>query len=364
MKNAALALLALCVGTTAPSAATLAQTAPTLLDKIILPGAPLTSFDVSWVDAETQTYYLADRSNKGVDIIDAKTNAFLGRVEGFVGQKDSLENSGPNGVLVLPNLKQVWAADGDSTVKVIDIAARPPKIIATFSTGGKFRANVMAYDEDDGLLLVTNGSEETPYVSLISTAPDHKIRAQIKFPNASEGTRAPAWDKVGKHFYLSLPEIDKDHAKGAIAEIDPKTMAVSRLIPVSECQGAGLAFGPDQQLLVGCSGDAIKQGFKPKSLIVDVKSGTVAFTIPEVGGSDQVWYNAGDGRYYLSARDMPGGSVLGVIDAKSGKWIANVPTAKNGHSVAANAANNHIFVPLTPNPDCPNGCVGVYGTAK
>jgi hypothetical protein len=364
MRNTAIGLLALCAGTAALSVLALAQTAPILFERIAVPGAPLLSFDISWVDAETQTYYFTDRSNKSVDIIDAKTNAFLGRVEGFVGQKDSLEISGPNGVIALPKLKQVWAADGDSTVKVIDMAARPPKIIATFSTGGKKRANVMAYDEDDNLLLVTNGSEEIPYVSLISTAPDHKIMGQIKFPNASEGTRAPVWDKIGKHFYLSLPELDKDHAKGAIAEIDPKTMAVSRLIPVSECQGAGLAFGPDQQLLVGCSGDAIKQGFKPKSLIVDVKSGTVAFTIPEVGGSDQVWYNAGDGRYYLAARDMPGGSVLGVIDAKTGKWIANVPTAKNAHSVAANAGNNHIFVPLTPNPDCPDGCVGVYGLAK
>jgi len=82
--------------------------------------------------------------------------------------------------------------------------------------------------------------------------------------------------------------------------------------------------------------------------------------IAQVGGWDEVWYNPGDHRYYLGARGMAGGAVLGVIDAKTNLWIANVPTAKNAHSVAANPANNRIFVPLTPNPACPTGCVGVY----
>ena len=32
------------------------------------------SFDISWVDQGTHTYYLADRSNRVVDIVDTKTN--------------------------------------------------------------------------------------------------------------------------------------------------------------------------------------------------------------------------------------------------------------------------------------------------
>jgi hypothetical protein len=30
------------------------------------------SFDISWVDADTQLYYLADRSNAAVNVVDAK----------------------------------------------------------------------------------------------------------------------------------------------------------------------------------------------------------------------------------------------------------------------------------------------------
>jgi hypothetical protein len=141
-------------------------------------------------------------------------------------------------------------------------------------------------------------------------------------------------------------------------------MKVVHLIELDKCQPAGLAFGPRQHLLVGCSEDAVEAGFPPKSLIVDVKTRKVLRTITEVGGSDEVWYNPKDNRYYLAARGMPGGAVLGVIDARANRWIANIPTAKNAHSVAANPGNNRIFVPLTPNPDCQNGCVAVYASER
>ncbi len=52
---------------------------------IAVPGNPLAAYDISWVDQATQMYYLADRSNAGVDIINARNNTFVGRVPGFVG---------------------------------------------------------------------------------------------------------------------------------------------------------------------------------------------------------------------------------------------------------------------------------------
>jgi len=83
-----------------------------------------------------------------------------------------------------------------------------------------------------------------------------------------------------------------------------------------------------------------------------------------VGGADEVWFNEGDNRFYVAARDNPGGPVLGVIDAVTNTWIENVSTAFNAHSVAADRKNNHIFVPLRPprsgQPD-PNPCVAFGG---
>jgi len=88
-----------------------------------------------------------------------------------------------------------------------------------------------------------------------------------------------------------------------------------------------------------------------------------------VGGSDEVWFNSGDDRYYTASRNNPEGPVLGVIDARSQKLLQVAPTVPlqygSAHSVAANGHNNHALVPLPANnvvPNCLTGCIGVYGT--
>ena len=66
---------------------------------------------------------------------------YVGRVTGFVGLKFNAEKKP---VIPLaaerPRLRSgaeaAVGADGDSTVKVIDVAANPPKIIASINTGG------------------------------------------------------------------------------------------------------------------------------------------------------------------------------------------------------------------------------------
>ena len=102
-------------------------------------------------------------------------------------------------------------------------------------------------------------------------------------------------------------------------------------------------------------------------------------SVAGVSGNDEVWFNRGDGRYYLAARANPTGPVLGVIDAESQTLVQLVPTintagkptntppiaAGTAHSVAVNPHDNHAFVPLPANnvfPDCLNGCIGVFGT--
>ena len=109
---------------------------------------------------------------------------------------------------------------------------------------------------------------------------------------------------------------------------------------------------------------------------MDARTGKLDKTVKGVGGSDEVWFNEGDGRYYTASRNNPGGPVLGVIDAEDQTLVQVVPTFNTpassppprgtAHSVAANPHNNHVFVPLPANnvfPDCLDGCIAVFGTA-
>ena len=66
----ATAVAALAAPCTGPGAPTTAQTE--CLTAVQIPGNPLRSFDISWVNPDVSEYYLADRSNAGIDIINTK----------------------------------------------------------------------------------------------------------------------------------------------------------------------------------------------------------------------------------------------------------------------------------------------------
>ena len=143
------------------------------LAKISLPNVPPQkgsfSYDIGWVDAETHRYYLADRTNKGIDLIDTTSNTYLstlaqGKFEGFTGSPDT---SGPDGILVVPADHQLWAGDAHSLVKVVDLSSGA--IVATVSTGASNRADELAYDPQDHLILIANDADDPPFLSFIYT---------------------------------------------------------------------------------------------------------------------------------------------------------------------------------------------------
>src|SRR5215469_15401720 len=110
-------------------------------DAVPIPGSALRSFDISWVNPDRAEYYLGDRSNAGIDIIDTERNTFKRTIPGFVGIKllgsGAVDNnhSGPDGVT--SHGRWLYGGDGDSTLKVIDLdAATASAIKQTISTGG------------------------------------------------------------------------------------------------------------------------------------------------------------------------------------------------------------------------------------
>lgn len=331
------------------------------LGDLQIPGNSLRSFDISIVDGNI--YALSDRSNQGVDLFSALDGRFLGRAGGFTGLPSTGgADAGPNGLTAVgPN--EIWAGDGNSTVKIINITSH--KVVGTISTGGAHRVDELAYDSRDHIVIAANNADTPPFLTFISTKTgDRKVAGRLVFPQASDGLEQPVWDAASGILYVPVPELDGNVARGGIAVIDPVTRKLLRAIPVADCVPAGLALGPHQQLLVGCSDDAVAAGFPAKSLIMDLPSGKIVRTFHQVGGSDEVWFDKAQGVYYLAAVANPGGPVLGVIDAGTDRWVGNVPTGPHAHSVAAGGAKGHVFVPISASMSgarCDAGCVAVFG---
>jgi hypothetical protein len=364
-----------------------------LLMTIPIPGTPMTAFDISWVDSDSELYYLADRSNAAIDVIDAKKGTFVRQIHGnpgpFKGFTGNNDTSGPNGVVV--SGRWLFVTDAPSRVVTIDLTT--DKIVSDVSTGGApgLRADELAYDSKDGLLLVVNNADSPPFASLITVdkgnghltadpKPCGTPPCRITFTTATNGAEQPVWDRGTGRFYMSIPEVGGVVSNGAVARINPNG-ALETLFPVQFCQPAGLTIGPREDLLLGCSvvfdtagvpwTAADTKTAAPIQIIMDAKTGAIDKRVAGVGGSDEVWFNPGNGRYYTGSRNNPTGPVLGVIDAKSQTLIQVIPTVNkapgSAHSVAVNPHNDLAFVPLPANnvfPSCLNGCVAVFGTPE
>lgn len=330
---------------------------------IVVPGRPLASFDIGTVDSRG-VYALSDRSNHGLDFFDAATGRFIGRAGGFTGYDPAagFDAAGPNGVVAVgPN--EFWAGNGDSTVKVVDLRSR--SIVASIPTGGHRRTDEMTYDPRDHLVAAVNNADDPPFISFISSR-TRRVLGKIVLDRATDGAEQPAWDPATGLLYLSIPVLDKVKADGAVAVIDPRTRRLERYLPVHECMPAGLAVGPHGHLLVGCSDDAVAAGFAPKTLVLDPRSGRTVAVIRAVGGSDEVWYDPKSDFYYMAASGFPGGAVLGVVDARTNRWLANLPSGPNAHSVAADPRSGRVFVPIAAHPNqagCQSGCIAVFAPA-
>ena len=353
----------------------------------------LGSFDISFLDAGTQLYYLADRSDKAVDVVDAKRNVFVKQINkgGFKGFAGSNDTAGPNGVVVSGH----WLFVTDAPSRVVTIDLRTDKIVSETSTGGAegLRADELAYDPDDGLLLTVNNADSPPFATLIKVdkgTGQLTVLKRITFDkahgapfDATNGAEQPVWDPGTGKFYISIPEINGPGgtgADGAVARISTRG-TIETFFPVEHCQPAGLSLGPRQDFLLGCSvvfdtaGKAWSatdtNSAAPTQVIMDARTGSIDRVVAGVGGADEVWFNEGDGRWYTAARNNPTGPVLGVIDSENQTLVQVIPTVNKApgtaHSVAANPHNNHVIVPLPANnvfPNCLDGCFAVFGTPR
>jgi hypothetical protein len=385
------------------------------------------AFDISFVDQSNQTYYLADRSNAAVDVVNAKTGTFVKQITAsppfagvqLSGTPPAVNNniSGPDGVTTDEKGKCLFAGDGPSRLVSFKIPSGTQ--VSDVTTGGTTRVDEMAFDPKDRLLLVVNNAETPPFATIFSVSPTCVLGTSPKKVvfdtthgvNATNGAEQPAWDPATQRFYVSIPSISgttmTPGTVGGLARINPFTATVDALFSVPTCSPNGLSLNPtNQTFLMGCGVTyntagapwfgADTNSANPSQLIIDING---AFTfVNGVGSSDEVWYNSGDNHWYTGSQNTPysprpvagttgalsatdqGAGLLGVIDGTSQNLDQIVPTfnvpgvrpflgpgghpSGSAHSVAANAANNHVFVPLPANNavlGCLMGCIAVYG---
>ena len=331
-----------------------------LIGAIAVPGG-FASSDILWVDQPSGRLFLTDRTNRAIDIFDAVNDVFVTRVTGFVGATGApgvTNGPGPNGVLVTPD-NIMFVGDGNSLLQAVDLNVSPPRINHTISVGGPTdgRADELGYDPVEHVVLIANNASVPPHLTFVS-ADTYGVLGQIKLSGAT-GLEQPWWDAQLHRFLVTVPA-----SPAYVAVIDPRSMKVTKKYTIPNCNAGmnGIMGGPFQRVLVSACG---------RPYIMNAIDGHVINMTTQVGGGDEVWYNAGDNRYYVTSTDSAGGTVLGVIDGETSTWVQNVP-APGIRNPSAFEGNNHIFAavaaPAAPRtasvclqfglPD--TGCVAVF----
>jgi hypothetical protein len=235
----------------------------------------------------------------------------------------------------------------------------------------------MALTTDGKILLAANNAEDPPFATLFAANGDAAVSNVAKIititvdpaiipAGAGLSLEQPAWDPVTRRFYTSIPIIannppgcnygqvagapitchggllasDPTHPVAVEGAFNPATH--TGVIALPACSPNGATVGVDDELALGCT-----PGNNPsdtQTTIISAKT-TKSVSVNGITGSDEVFFNAGDRRYYLGASKAIGGAVLGVVDAESKFLIETVPQSSNSHSVAADAFRNLIFVP-------------------
>lgn len=389
------------------------------LKAIIIPGNPLRSFDISFVNPDRDEYYFADRSNASVDVIDTEHLKFKRFLGGFTGvainpKTGAVDNnhSGPDGVAT--HGKWLYAGDGNSTLKVIDLNAGT--IVQSVPTGGSTRVDEMALTGPNffmgQLLLAANNAEDPPFATLFQVNGNNftnniKILARINVdpsilpPGQGLSLEQPAWDPVTKRFYVSVPNINYPTGctqnpaavtgtnissapagavicQGGLLVIDPSGVTAPNctmisgipalgsvcqyteggynrtnnvgVLALATCNPNGAFVGPrtdmiGNNLLLGCT--VGNNANNASQLAINTVTTNFA-NVGNITGSDEVWYNPGDGHYYTgSSANIAqfGGPTLGIIDAFANILVSQIPQGSGSHSVAADSIRNTIFVP-------------------
>jgi len=386
---------------------------PHLVKVLSVPGIDSTvvySFDLGAVDNATGRYYVTDRTNKSIDVVDTNTQQFVAQFKpGFAGCNTGSptsptflptcagannDMSGPDGLdvvgqfLYVGDVNALWILDKTTGAAV--------KKLAIPSTPTFLRADEGCFDADDNLYAISTPGANHPFMTFVDTVTQSIVATVIMDDSsgaASAGLEACTYDQATKKFFVNNDgstanprgEMDGIPASAIVAtKPGPATftfasIAGTSVYPLGNCDPTGLALGPGNDIGAMCRQG--NQGELLTFLILDRTNGKILAS-PNIGGGDQITYDSAsnrwflaDSRYTFSTLSCGGGStecplspLLGVVDGTSRSVVTKVGNGNNAHSVAVSRSNHLVLTPFTSpsatggGGEFPNGGISIYST--
>jgi len=384
------------------------------------------SFDLGAGDAAANRYYVTDRTNKSIDVVDTAgltlINQFKNGFKGctlangaaspscltVAGSAVNNDTSGPDGLdvvggnLFVGDVNALWVIDKTSgaTVKNINIGG-----------ASGLRADEGCFDSVDNIYAISSPGESPPFMTIVDAA-NFNVLATVYFQSA--GLEACVYDKTTGNFFVNndgstangrgelsgysaatfnaLKAAATGPAPGTQYQFPGAPLAgvgaspgvafpgTTAAYPLGNCDPTGLALGPGTDIGAMC-----RQGNVGELLTFQILNRTNGAVVANLnaGGGDQITYDATSNRWFLadsrwtaSGNSCGSGSaacpltpVLAIVDGTSRAVVTRLPNGNNSHSVAVLPGNpGKVFTPFTApsasggGATFPNGGINVFAT--
>jgi sugar lactone lactonase YvrE len=270
------------------------------------------SFDAAEIDQATHRMFVADRTAKGVDVVDlsASTPRFATTVD---------LGGGPNGLAFAPDQRRLYAALEDGTVAVIDTDSLRAIDTITVDTTG---VDLIDYSAKTDSLYVGDGSA----VAVVDLSTKQVTK---RITTAASAVEQPRYDPANGMVYVTTPRASQ------LVELNPTTGYVSRTFTIVKCNPRGLGINVARQLaLVACGGSIA---------FVNLRNGAQAVT-RAVQGGDIVTYDATADRFVVASPHNNTDSTLGVF-AGDGRFIGSVTSTPVAHAAVYDDSRGLVYAP-------------------
>jgi hypothetical protein len=318
------------------------------------------SFDIGQVDPSLPLYYISDRLNAGVSVINIQTLQYLytaggGKFTGFEAGGAAAVNGGPNGLVAVGG-GIVFAGDGNSTLKVVDAVhntflASVPAVnpytgaplpatcggAGTPTTGaGNNRLDEMDVDPNDHVVLAIDDAACPPFGTFFSTNAPYSAVGSVAFTTANGGAEQPRYDPT-QHVFLEAIPSTIANPNGEVDVISPTTYQVTAIHALpAPCGPAGNVIGQNEYEFLACSNAG--------PMVINAVTGALITQLPSLySGCDEAAYNPTANRFYCaSSSSVP---PVVVVANGTGGLITTITGGAGEHSVGVDPATDHVFVP-------------------
>jgi DNA-binding beta-propeller fold protein YncE len=289
-----------------------------LVKSVALPKG-FSHFDHFGADAKGNRLFATFEDHNTVEVFDLTTGKNIRSIPGF---------NVPHNVLYLPDLNEVVITDGAGAFTLL----RGDSLERIHTTKLAVNADFVVYDPQAQLFYVTNGGHTAKMdYGLISVLDkDGKRLDDVRIDGAH--IEFLAAERTGPRMFVGITD------RHAIGVVDRKKRSVvdTWVLPDAE-ENIPLALDQDHGRLFTASRKP------PKLFVFDVTSGRIVASLPSVGDSDDMAYDAKQHRVYISGGDGFV-SVYQQNDPDHYTLLANVPTGPGGSTSTFVPELNRLYV--------------------